>query len=68
MSSQAESLQQLMGFFQVKDGLDGVQRRPAAPRAPVTPKPPAPRPAPVAALPSKLNGRKQTSDHEFKRF
>ena len=72
MASQAESLQQLMGFFQVKDGHDGgAMWRPAAPR-PVAPPTSAPQ-APHAALrrPATRIGRldgTQASDHEFKRF
>ena len=75
MSGQAESLQQVIGFFHLNDEYDAAPRRPAAPRAPVLPvHAPAPAatlhaalPHPVAAKPRKLDG-KQDSDREFKRF
>ncbi len=73
MSRQAESLRRVIGFFRVKDGQDGAQRRraSAAHRVPVRP---APAQTPHVALPHPVAGKaaqldgKQGPDHEFKRF
>ena len=71
MATQAESLQQLMGFFQVNDGRDGVPRNlgSGAPRALAHPAP-APHvalPHPLAATAARPNG-KPAAGSGFKRF
>jgi hypothetical protein len=69
MSSQAESLQQLMAFFRVRDG-DMAFVRPVVAQAPRLPLPPAPHvalPHPASTKAARVNG-KNGSSGGFKQF
>jgi hypothetical protein len=70
MSSQAESLQQLMSFFNVGDGFGGALASRPNGHAAHLPQPPAPQV--VLAHPRALEGAQvkgaNGSDHGFKRF
>ncbi len=70
MSVQAESLQQLMGFFKLGEHAEHAPRRDRTAPAPAhAPAATAPAVAPqAAAKPPRGNGHAALPDHEFKRF